>query len=160
MLFLLFALTLIRNHTGLALPVSLEQSSPSSCSDTPQNSRTVWDIVWGCLVTIFACIWAALHSDVPQRLKDGTMEDITPFATPNFTRVPILIGVGVCILQPLVTLFAPEAIVTFAMFQLYEAQQIKLNQQGTYTLFVMHLYRLRNYLQTVDGRSLMAFSPP
>jgi len=88
------------------------------------------------------------------------MEDITPFATPNFTRVPILIGAGVCILQPLVTLFAPEAIVTFAMFQLYEAQQIKLNQQGTYTLFVMHLYRLRNYLQTVDGRSLMAFSPP
>src|ERR1700733_9319055 len=94
MLLLLFALTLIRNHTGLALPVSLEQSSPSSCSDGPQYSRTVWDIVWSCLVTIFACVWAALHPDVPRRLKDGTMEETTAFATPNFTKVGILKGVG------------------------------------------------------------------
>jgi hypothetical protein len=88
------------------------------------------------------------------------MEEITRFATPNFTRVELLEGVGFCISETLGTLFAPEVIVGFAMFQLYEARQIKHKPKGTYTFFAMHLCGMRNYLQIVNGRSLMVFSSP
>jgi hypothetical protein len=29
------------------------------------NNRTIWDIVWSCLATIFACTWVAVHPNVP-----------------------------------------------------------------------------------------------
>ncbi|KAF9439504.1 hypothetical protein P691DRAFT_648756, partial [Macrolepiota fuliginosa MF-IS2] len=29
------------------------------------NSRTIWDIVWSCLATIFACTWVAVHPNIP-----------------------------------------------------------------------------------------------
>lgn len=29
------------------------------------NHRTLYEIVWGCLVTTFACTWVALHPGVP-----------------------------------------------------------------------------------------------
>lgn len=29
------------------------------------NSRTIWDIVWACLATIFACTWVAVHPNIP-----------------------------------------------------------------------------------------------
>lgn len=28
--------------------------------------RTIWDIVWSCVITIFACIWVAIHPNMPQ----------------------------------------------------------------------------------------------
>ena len=31
------------------------------------SSRSTWDIVWGCLATIIAATWTALHGDVPAR---------------------------------------------------------------------------------------------
>ncbi|PBK68219.1 hypothetical protein ARMSODRAFT_1085523 [Armillaria solidipes] len=31
------------------------------------NGRTIWDIVWSCLATIFACTWLAVHPNVPSR---------------------------------------------------------------------------------------------
>ncbi|KAK0439303.1 uncharacterized protein EV420DRAFT_1279663, partial [Desarmillaria tabescens] len=29
--------------------------------------RTLWNIIWGCLVTIFACTWLSVHRNVPGR---------------------------------------------------------------------------------------------
>ncbi|TDL15019.1 hypothetical protein BD410DRAFT_856986 [Rickenella mellea] len=36
----------------------------STCSDTV-NGRTVSDIVWSCLTTIFLCTWVAIHPNIP-----------------------------------------------------------------------------------------------
>ena len=33
-----------------------------------QNRRTVWDIIWSCVSTIFACCWIAVH---PNMLAEG-----------------------------------------------------------------------------------------
>lgn len=35
------------------------------------GSRTVQDIIWSCLATIFACAWVAVHPNVPRRKNSG-----------------------------------------------------------------------------------------
>ncbi|KAF7292244.1 hypothetical protein MIND_01251800 [Mycena indigotica] len=31
------------------------------------GGRTLYDIIWGCLVTIFACVWVSVHPNVPPK---------------------------------------------------------------------------------------------
>ena len=31
----------------------------------PGDQRTIWDILWGCLATIFACSWVSVHPNIP-----------------------------------------------------------------------------------------------
>ncbi|KAJ7769056.1 hypothetical protein B0H14DRAFT_2259724, partial [Mycena olivaceomarginata] len=35
-----------------------------ACDDI-NNCRKLFDIVWGCLATIFACTWVSVHPNVP-----------------------------------------------------------------------------------------------
>lgn len=46
---------------ALAIPPANASVPLPSCDDL----RTVWDITWSCLVTIFACNWAAIHPNIP-----------------------------------------------------------------------------------------------
>ncbi|KAJ7059141.1 hypothetical protein C8F01DRAFT_1370743 [Mycena amicta] len=39
-------------------------ASEDACKDI-DSCRKLFDIVWGCLVTVFACIWVAVHPNVP-----------------------------------------------------------------------------------------------
>ncbi|KAJ7439635.1 hypothetical protein B0H11DRAFT_2102124 [Mycena galericulata] len=43
---------------------SRTSSSKDSCDDI-NNCRRLFDIVWGCLATIFACTWVSVHPNVP-----------------------------------------------------------------------------------------------
>ncbi|KAJ7057841.1 hypothetical protein C8F01DRAFT_1256456 [Mycena amicta] len=45
------------------------QAAPagSEFCDNINNCRRLFDIVWGCLVTIFACVWVSVHPNVPPR---------------------------------------------------------------------------------------------
>jgi hypothetical protein len=51
-----------------ALPIradrAVDQSTPASCSDIG-HCRTIWNIIWSCLVTIFGCTWVAVHPNIP-----------------------------------------------------------------------------------------------
>ncbi|KAJ6573063.1 hypothetical protein DFH09DRAFT_916258 [Mycena vulgaris] len=40
------------------------RASVDSCDDI-NNCRRLFDIVWGCLATIFACTWVSVHPNVP-----------------------------------------------------------------------------------------------
>ncbi|KAF8869882.1 hypothetical protein CPB84DRAFT_1803306 [Gymnopilus junonius] len=63
---------LIAQNGGLASPLSnvanstvqstLQQQLPSP---SYQNQRSLWDILWGCLATIFACTWVSVHPNIP-----------------------------------------------------------------------------------------------
>ena len=33
--------------------------------NTPSNSRTIWNIIWSCFSTVFACAWIAVHPNIP-----------------------------------------------------------------------------------------------
>ncbi|KAJ7172790.1 hypothetical protein C8R43DRAFT_1230919 [Mycena crocata] len=41
------------------------RGSSGSCIDDNGNCRQLFDIVWGCLVTIFASTWVSVHPNVP-----------------------------------------------------------------------------------------------
>jgi hypothetical protein len=48
---------------ALPIPANNQLDSPS-CYNV-RYCRTVWNIVWSCLVTIFACTWIAIHPNIP-----------------------------------------------------------------------------------------------
>ena len=31
----------------------------------PADHRSIWDIIWSCLATIFACSWVSVHPNIP-----------------------------------------------------------------------------------------------
>ena len=31
----------------------------------PADQRSIWDILWSCLATIFACSWVSVHPNIP-----------------------------------------------------------------------------------------------
>ncbi|KAJ7059198.1 hypothetical protein C8F01DRAFT_274847 [Mycena amicta] len=65
---LLFALTsfLATNRSSLVDATSFGARA-SLDSDTCKDidCRRLFDIVWGCLVTVFACVWVSVHPNVP-----------------------------------------------------------------------------------------------
>ena len=64
MLLLLTVFYLLRWVFAHPIPV-IEYRAASSCTDL-NNCRTIWNIVWSCLVTTFACTWVAVHPNVPK----------------------------------------------------------------------------------------------
>ena len=65
MLFLILlyylALSIRANPIPPIISCSLE---PNSCSDL-SHCRSIWNIIWSCIVTIFSCTWVAVHPNVP-----------------------------------------------------------------------------------------------
>jgi hypothetical protein len=67
MLLLYLFVHLLQSKTGSAAPVSNSpepQALTDACDDI-NNCRKLFDIVWGCLATIFACTWVFVHPNVP-----------------------------------------------------------------------------------------------
>lgn len=61
----LLAIHQLRGEIVQAAPIpSIQRWSPSSCADL-QDCRTIWNIVSSCIVTIFSCIWVAVHPNLP-----------------------------------------------------------------------------------------------
>ena len=51
-------------HPPLPLAVSNFQSILTR-ENAPSNTRTVWNIIWSCFATLFACTWTAVHPNIP-----------------------------------------------------------------------------------------------
>jgi hypothetical protein len=79
-------------------PPDILDSSPGIQS-TSEHTRTLWQLIYSCAATIFACIWVSVHPNVPGRQD---------------SRWKIL---GARLKLMLVALIAPEVIVLFAMRQ-------------------------------------------
>ncbi|KAJ7062277.1 hypothetical protein C8F01DRAFT_1137068 [Mycena amicta] len=66
---LLLALTsfLATNRSSLvdAASFGTRASPDSDVCDNINNCRRLFDIVWGCLATVFACVWVSVHPNVP-----------------------------------------------------------------------------------------------
>jgi hypothetical protein len=86
-------------------------------SDSPsRNTRTLWDIISSCVLTLFACTWTAIHLDFPG--KDEGMV----YAT---CRRPLLM---------LTAFLAPEVVVAWAMWQFLNARQVAKAFNGEFDL--------------------------
>jgi hypothetical protein len=110
MMLLVFTVSILVNIIS-AFPIpklDLEQSPPCTGRDT----RTIWNIVWSSLVTLFACIWVAIHPNVPA-FADGTKAELKQ-------RAKLL----------LTAIIAPEIIIMFAMRQRVCARQVMQSEFG------------------------------
>ncbi|KAJ7472929.1 hypothetical protein B0H11DRAFT_2430768 [Mycena galericulata] len=102
MLFLLFILS---QQFSFSQEHALDSRAPVDSCDDINNCRRLFDIVWGCLTTIFACTWVSVHPNVPP---------------PNQGRLALLWR---RLRVMLIAVVAPELMVGFAARQLMAAQR-------------------------------------
>jgi hypothetical protein len=122
-LFLMLALLLLyaisQNAFGEAIPMSsIERRNPSGYDELVQT-RTIWNIVWSCLSTIFLCTWGSLHPNISSTQEEPemrwvdklrkTMVDLLTYKLPLF----------------LWALLVPEYILAWAIRQYITASQIQ-----------------------------------
>ncbi|KAJ7700322.1 hypothetical protein B0H17DRAFT_907298, partial [Mycena rosella] len=104
MLFLLLLTHLVSQRSNASPAYTLDsRAAPDSCDDI-NNCRRLFDIVWGCLTTIFACTWVSVHPNVPP---------------PNQTFLSLLWR---RLQMMLVAVIAPELMVCFAARQFLTAR--------------------------------------
>ncbi|KDR77186.1 hypothetical protein GALMADRAFT_434880 [Galerina marginata CBS 339.88] len=91
--------------------VPLDPTSPtlSLCSD---QQRSMWDILWSCLATLFACTWVSVHPNIPPSEESWWKSSMRRFE---------LMFWG---------LIAPEMIILWAMRQWYSAREIAKKYEG------------------------------
>lgn len=114
--------------------------------DTIGHCRTVWNIIWSCLITIFACIWVAVHPNIPQPKPtfirapfEGPLPKKTSWAWVSFQastlrryltnlvrrQLPsVLTAFGEKLAIALLALLAPEFIFVWALRQWLRARSI------------------------------------
>jgi hypothetical protein len=92
----------LASSNGTITP-ALDLSSSSSC----YNTRTLWTIIWTCAATLSACAWTAIHPNI-----NGVKE----------TRVAFTIR---RLFVTVMTLIAPELIITWAARQLFSAREAR-----------------------------------
>ncbi|KAJ7042258.1 hypothetical protein C8F04DRAFT_994027 [Mycena alexandri] len=99
-MFFLFLLVHLLSKKSTAAQILDPRASVDSCDDI-NNCRKRFDIIWGCLTTIFACTWVSLHPNVPP---------------PDQSRLTLLWRK---LRMMLVAVIAPELIVGFAARQFF-----------------------------------------
>ncbi|KAG1732838.1 hypothetical protein EDB19DRAFT_1246315 [Suillus lakei] len=109
MILLLCAVLLCVPFVGASLPSlndtcihTLDVSNSPSC-----NTRTLWDIILSCGLTLFACTWTAIHPNIPG-VDDGVF---------------LITFYHLCLM--VLALFAPELMTTWATWQYLSARQAK-----------------------------------
>ena len=109
---MLIALALhgIAAYSAQALPISTpDQTTPPSGDDL----RTIWNIIWSYLVTIFACTWIAVHPNIPGPDENSFMNALS-------RRIKIMAT----------AVIAPELVVGWALWQWVIARKIVKQHKG------------------------------
>ncbi|KAG2356469.1 hypothetical protein BDR07DRAFT_1535345 [Suillus spraguei] len=101
----LFCVPFVRASLSAALnDTVIHTLNASDCS--PYNTRTLWDILSSCGLTLFACTWTAVHPDIPYM-------DQRVMAT-TWRRLLLMV----------VVLIAPEFTITWAAWQFLDARKV------------------------------------
>ena len=121
MLFLLFLYYLLQGPSTDAGPIpTIEHRSLTGnhCNDLG-HCRTIWNIVWSCLATIFSCTWVAVHPNVPcpkKREANGWIG--------RYIRNPLLSFVEHRLPLFICALLVPEYVLAWAIRQFLTARKI------------------------------------
>ncbi len=90
---------------ALSIP---RQHIPASCNDL-HHCRTIWNIIWNSIATIFSCTWVAVHPNIPD-----------PNLKAKFWRHRLKLMA--------ITLTVPELVVIWAMRQWLTVHQASASQ--------------------------------
>ncbi|KAG2067386.1 hypothetical protein BDR04DRAFT_1027713, partial [Suillus decipiens] len=113
-------------------------------SDCPScNTRTLWNIIWSCGITLFACTWSAIHTNVPGMEEKA----FTVHSRRLFTMVMALI--------------APELMVTWATQQFFSARAAAkdFNDEITWTVTNGFFAWMGGFMLYVDGKPQATLTP-
>ncbi|KIJ58899.1 hypothetical protein HYDPIDRAFT_33699 [Hydnomerulius pinastri MD-312] len=91
--------------------ITLANTSSAACNDI-HTCRTLTNIVWSCLATIFACIWTAVHRNIPgpdQTWLGGVLE-----------KAKVVV----------ITLLAPEWVLQWAIRQFFKSRELAKRLEG------------------------------
>jgi len=102
---------LFARHGVQALPIPANDITLEHCNDL-QHCWTIWNIIWSCLVTLFACTWLAVHPNIPS--PDDSWVVIA------FRRLKIMV----------LALIVPEFIIVWAIRQRLVGRKIAKDLQG------------------------------
>ena len=107
--------------------------STSACI-CPADQRSIWDILWSCLATIFACSWVSVHPNIPG---------------PNESRWRIF-------LRRLELMFwavvGPEMIITWTLRQWLGARYLEKEYKGELSSLIYSMYSQILNRKNSDGR--------
>ena len=84
----------------------------STCILCPADQRSLWDILWSCLATLFACSWVSVHPNIP-----GPDESSWRI---HLRRLELMFW----------TVFAPEMIISWAVRQWIGARDLEKFHKG------------------------------
>ncbi|KZT19406.1 hypothetical protein NEOLEDRAFT_1142071 [Neolentinus lepideus HHB14362 ss-1] len=84
----------------------------SSCSK-PDDSRTQWNIIYSCVLTVFACTWLAIHPNIPDQ-REGQVRRF-------FRRTRLMI----------MAVIAPELVIVWATRQWLVARRLAKYWEST-----------------------------
>ncbi|KAJ7130464.1 hypothetical protein C8R44DRAFT_665575, partial [Mycena epipterygia] len=115
MLLLLFAVYIL-SKSSLSQGHTLESRVPVDSCDDINSCRRFFDIIWGCLTTIFACTWVSVHRNVPP---------------PDQGKVALFWR---RLKMMLIAVIAPEIMVGFAARQLVAARKFS----KTFSISITH----------------------
>ena len=106
MLFLSLLLLLFRYSQALPTPYGADKDSTSSSDAmTPSGKRTLFGIVWSCVLTVMICAWTSVHPNIP----------------PTTQGIAFLKRIGMMFWA----LIAPELILAWAVRQWFAASHIR-----------------------------------
>ena len=93
------------------------------------HCRTIWNIIWSCLVTIFSCTWVAVHPNIPcpkKREANGWVERYiwNPLLSFAEHRLPLFIY----------ALLVPEYVLAWAIRQFFRAREIASDNKGEFDM--------------------------
>ena len=117
MLFLIFIYYLVRGvsesiDASPILSFDLLSSESNRCTNLT-HCRTVWNIIWSCLATIFSCTWVAVHPNIPCPRKRSLVVSFAEHRLPLF----------IC------ALLVPEYVLAWAIRQYLRARSLAKNNR-------------------------------
>ena len=129
MLFLLFLYYLLQGPSTDAGPIPTieDRSLAGNHCNNLGHCRTIWNIVWSCLATIFSCTWVAIHPNVPcpkKREANGWIERY--IRNPLFSFAEHRLPLFIC------ALLVPEYVLAWSIRQYLVARKIA---RGEFELF-------------------------
>jgi len=124
-LLLLYAIT--QSAFGEAIPISsIERRDPSGYDELIQT-RTIWNIIWSCLSTIFLCTWVSLHPNISSTSEEPGIGGLDKLRKSLVGFLTYTMPLYLC------ALFFPEYILAWAIRQYFMAGEIQ-NKGGIFYL--------------------------
>ena len=133
MLFLIFVYYFVQGAFIDASPtpsVDHRSLAANHCTDLT-HCRSIWNIVWSCLVTIFSCTWVVVHPNIPcPKTREANS------------------WIGKCIWNPLLSfaehrlplficaLLVPEYVLAWAIRQFFGARGIAKQNGGEFEILI------------------------